>query len=113
MYKRINKNNSLGFAAVKLLLIAIIIVIIGGVLTYVFVQRSSTNSLSNSDNNSSSSSNAVIPDGTTSSITTLTEQDAQIEASVDDASDSKIQQDAASANNAASNLEGAYDASSF
>lgn len=104
-----SKNNSSGFAIIKLLLIGIIIVIIIGTLIFVFIQRSSiTSDLNNSDNGSKVSS-GIVSDGTTSGITGLTNQDIVNEENSDLELDDAINQDINTTNNDANNLSGAYD----
>lgn len=112
MQKTIKQNRSSGFATVKLMLIVIIIVIISGALVYTFIQKDLNTQTNNSDvvNNPSKT---TLTEGTTSSILTLTEQDSQIETSVDSGFDDSVEQNVTSANSAASNLGGVYNESDF
>ena len=113
MQKINRKNKCSGFAAIKMILGAVVIVTIGGALIYVFIQRGSNSQTNNPGGLSEKTSNTTLSDGTTSSILTLTEQDAQIESGVDSSSDDFVQQNTTSINSAASNLGGVYDENNF
>lgn len=101
-----------GIAVVELVLLLVIVAAIVGVGLYVARQKTNTESTL-STANSSNSSVPKAPQGTSASVEQLTEQDASSEAAADHSADTSVQQDAASANGAASNLGGAYNESNF
>lgn len=100
-----------GFTAIELLLMIAVVAIIGGVV-YVYLVKTNTSTSSNTPPVSASQA-VIVPAGTTSSITQLVEQDATAEMGVDKSADSQTQQNADSANSAASNIGGVYDANNF
>jgi FlaG/FlaF family flagellin (archaellin) len=111
MHQTLKHRGRIGFTAIELLLMIAVVAIVGG-LVYVYILRS--NNSSNSATPTASTSQGVsAPAGTTSSITQITEQDAQTEIGVDKSADSQTQQNADSANSAANDVGGAYNASNF
>jgi prepilin-type N-terminal cleavage/methylation domain-containing protein len=112
MHKILRQDKRAGFTVIEVLLVATVIAIVGG-LVYVYFQHQSTTTSNNTSPISGISQAVVAPAGTTTSVAQLTAQYAQTEANVDKSADSQILQNATSANSAASNVGGAYDASSF
>jgi hypothetical protein len=118
MYQRHKKDRSVGFAIIELLLLVAVFAIAGG-MVYVYFQNSAKTTQKSVVVDSTKSQTITdpvaptAPAGTTSIITQLTAQDAQTEFSVDKAADSETQLNAISANSAASDVGGAFDASSF
>ncbi len=62
-------------------------------------------------NTNVSLSQPIVIDGSTKSVTQLTQRDVQLEESIDNSSDSQIQQSITTVNKALNNLAGAYNAS--
>ena len=97
------RNYTQGFALVEALLVVIILAALVGVGIYVVHRQPHANTPT------ATGSTVPVANGTTESINQLTQQDAQIEAGVDSASDSQAQQTSMSANGALNNVAGAYD----
>ena len=109
MQFKLDKNMK-GFAVLEAIIILVVIFAIAGIGFYV-VNRHHSNTASI---NSQSSANPInVKPGTTYSIKQLTTQDAQSEAATESNSDSQTQSNATSIDSAASNVEGAYNATSL
>jgi len=103
------KNGQAGFAGLEAVLLVVIVAAIVGVGAYVLHQRHVA------DKTLSVGTGAAgnAPQGTTTSIDQITEQDAKTESSVDNSADASFQQDATGPNAAVNSLGGAYNEANY
>jgi uncharacterized protein (UPF0333 family) len=108
--KSISRINN-GFSAVEALLVIVIVAAVVG--TGLYINHRHKSKVTSSTSSVAKAPTPSAQPGTTASITQLTQQDATTEQAVDKNYDSQTQQTATSANPAAANVGGAYDASSL
>ena len=106
------KNKDAGFSAIELLLVIVVIALLVG-LGYIFYQRKHKAASVSATTNVVKSQTVAPATGTTSSIDTLTKQDASSESSIDQKHTDSEGTTAQSANPAAANVGGAYNESSL
>jgi len=116
MGEDIKSINSKGFTAIEGALIVVVIVAVIGVGSYIINHDKTVNKVNTvaTKNASSVSSSSNIPsNGTTSSISQLTQNDAQSENSVDNSFDTQVQSNLNSANISTNAVGGSYNASNL
>ncbi len=99
-----------GFSGIEALIIVVIVGVLGGVGYWVYSQNHKKTPISSSIQTSTPT---IKLDGTTQSVDNLTNQDANMEASIDGKYENTEQSTARAANQAAQNIGGAYDESTF
>ena len=105
-----------GFSAIESLLIVIIIAAVGGIGYYVVNQGHKANATLSSNASSvptTGNTASLTPNGSTSSIDSLTAQDASSEQSLDTQYTSTDQSASKSADTSTSNVGGSYDESTL
>lgn len=107
------RMGALGFSAVEGVLVVLVIAVIAVAGFFVVNRKHQVNSAANADNAGTSHPAAVPLDGTTASVSELTQQEAQSETNADGSADTQAQQAATSANGAVDNVGGSYNENSL
>jgi uncharacterized protein HemX len=104
------RKNHQGFSTIEMVLVVVVVLLLVGLGYFFYKQK---NKPTASTTKATSQTQTAVPDGTTQSIDSLTAQDAASEASIDSKYTTTEQNNAQSANSAASALGGSYNESSL